>query len=202
MGSFKQFRITYLLFILVIFFSCSQEKRKQPNIIILLVDDAGYADFGFMGCEDLKTPNIDQLASSGIIFTDAHVSATVCGPSRAGLLTGRYQQRFGFECNPPNTDCSVDANEKTLATALKEQGYSTAAFGKWHLGAQPGYRPNEIGFDYFWGFLAGGRSYFHNEEQDVEGNPHALIKNYKHVTFDGYLTDRLGEKAVDFIDKN
>ena len=129
MNSFKQFR-SILLILLSCSFSYSQEKMEQPNIIIILVDDAGYDDFGFMGCKDLKTPNIDQLASQGIIFTDAHVTASVCGPSRAGLLTGRYQQRFGFECNPPNTDCSVDANEKTLATSLKDHGYTTAAFGK------------------------------------------------------------------------
>ena len=174
---------------------------NQPNIIVLLVDDAGYADFGFMGCRDLLTPHIDKLAQQGVVFTDAHVSASVCGPSRAGLITGRYQQRFGFECNP-GADNVMDINEKTLATALKEAGYTTGAFGKWHLGAAPGYRPNERGFDYFWGFLAGGRGYFHNEKNDKEGDPRAIIENNRHVTFDGYLTDRLGDKAVEFIDKN
>lgn len=200
---FKKFRITFLLTVIIVFFSCSGEKNKnKPNIIILLVDDAGYADFGFMGSKDLQTPNIDKLAKNGIIFTDAHVSATVCGPSRAGLITGRYQQRFGFECNPSNHTSAIDLNEKTVASILKEAGYTTAAFGKWHLGSQPGYRPNERGFDYFWGFLAGSRSYFFHEKQDEEGDVHAILENNDHVIFDGYLTDRLGEKAVDFIDKN
>ncbi len=184
-------------------YSCGeQENPQKPNIIVLLVDDAGYADFGFMGCKDLQTPNIDKLATNGVVFTDAHVSASVCGPSRAGLMTGRYQQRFGFECNPSNDTCGVDLNEVTIASALKKAGYATAAFGKWHLGALPGYRPNERGFDYYWGFLAGSRSYFHNERQDIEGDTHAITENFDHVTFDGYLTDRLGEKAVDFIDRN
>ncbi len=185
------------------FLSCTQQTSvKKPNIIIFLIDDAGYADFGFMGCKDLQTPNIDRLASQGIVFSDAHVSATVCGPSRAGILTGRYQQRFGFECNPPGDTCGLDLNEITIASMLKEEGYSTAAFGKWHLGALDGYRPNERGFDYFWGFLSGSRHYFYNEIQDVEGNPHAIYENNKQVSFDGYLTDRLADKTVDFIEKN
>lgn len=181
------------------FNSCGKTAPKKPNIIVLLVDDAGYADFGFMGSKDLKTPNIDKLAAGGVIFTDAHVSATVCGPSRAGIMTGRYQQRFGFECNPSSDSCGVDLDERTIASALKEEGYTTAAFGKWHLGNKPGYRPNERGFDYYWGFLAGSRSYFSNPDTDQAGKPQAITENFTHVTFDGYLTDRLGDKAVDFI---
>ncbi len=169
---------------------------------MLLVDDAGYADFGFMGSKDLKTPNIDKLAAKGVVFTDAHVSATVCGPSRAGIMTGRYQQRFGFECNPSSDSCGVDLNEITIASALKKEGYTAAAFGKWHLGNRDGYRPNERGFDYYWGFLAGSRGYFPNPNNDQAGKSQAITENFTHVTFDGYLTDRLGDKAVDFIGKN
>lgn len=176
---------------------------KKPNLIVLLIDDAGYADFGFMGSKDLKTPNIDKLAAGGVIFTDAHVSATVCGPSRAGIMTGRYQQRFGFECNPSSDFCGVDLKELTIASVLKKEGYTTAAFGKWHLGNKPGYRPNERGFDYYWGFLAGSRSYFFDElKSDKPGDPHAITENLNQDTFEGYLTDRLGDKAVDFIGKN
>ena len=86
--------------LLITLMSCAEKQDQKPNIIVILVDDAGYADFGFMGSEDLETPSIDRLAANGVIFTDAHVSASVCGPSRAGLMTGKYQQRFGFECNP------------------------------------------------------------------------------------------------------
>lgn len=175
---------------------------RQPNIIVMLVDDAGYADFGFMGCEDLHTPNVDALAQNGVVFTDAHVSATVCGPSRAGLISGRYQQRFGFECNPDDNYSGVALDEETIADALKEEGYVTAAFGKWHLGDGPEYRPNARGFDYYWGFLAGGRSYFPNSKQDQPGEVHSIRENDTFTEFEGYLTDVLGDKAVDFIDKN
>jgi arylsulfatase A-like enzyme len=186
---------------MVLLSGCSNTKNNKPNIIVLLCDDAGYADFGFAGSQDLKTPNIDQLAANGIIFTDAHVSASVCGPSRAGILTGKYQQRFGFECNPEDKD-GVDLNQKTLADAMKSAGYTTAAFGKWHLGSAQGYKPNDRGFDYFWGFLSGGRSYFPNASMDKPGHSHSIRENDSFVTFDGYLTDKLGEKAVDFIEIN
>ena len=177
--------------------------KQKPNIIVLLADDAGYADFGFMGSMDLKTPNIDKLAANGVIFTDAHVSATVCGPSRAGIMTGRYQQRFGFECNPSSDSFGVDLREFMIASAMKQAGYVTAAFGKWHLGDKPGYRPNERGFDYYWGFLSGSRSYFYDEQNsDKAGDSRAITENRTQVSFEGYLTDRLGEKAVDFIGQN
>lgn len=195
-----------IAFSVVAGYSCNSGEKstiKKPNIIVLLVDDAGYADFGFMGSKDLKTPNIDKLAASGVVFTDAHVSATVCGPSRAGIMTGRYQQRFGFECNPSSDSCGVDLNELTIASALKKEGYATAAFGKWHLGNKPGYRPNERGFDYYWGFLAGSRNYFFDDQKsDKQGDSHAITENFNQVSFDGYLTDRLGDKAVDFIGRN
>lgn len=194
----------FLLLMLSAFFgaSCQQEKASQANVIVLLIDDAGYADFGFAGSKDLKTPHIDALAKDGLVFTDAHVSASVCGPSRAGLMTGRYQQRFGFECNP-DQDGGIDLAEKTIGDAMQSAGYKTAAFGKWHLGGADGYQPNDRGFDYFWGFLSGGRSYFYNaKKDDVEGGFKSIRENREHQTFDGYLTDRLGEKAVDFIDRN
>jgi arylsulfatase A-like enzyme len=186
---------------MVLLSGCNNTKNNKPNIIVLLCDDAGYADFGFAGSQDLKTPNIDHLAANGIIFTDAHVSASVCGPSRAGILTGKYQQRFGFECNPEDKD-GVDLKQKTLADAMKSAGYTTAAFGKWHLGSAQGYKPNDRGFDYFWGFLSGGRSYFPNASMDKPGHSHSIRENDSFVTFDGYLTDKLGEKAVDFIEIN
>ncbi len=191
--------ILYLL-AATLLFSCKSEEEK-PNIIVLLVDDAGYADFGFAGCEDLKTPNIDKLAADGVVFSDAHVSATVCGPSRAGLITGRYQQRFGFECNP-NGHEGIDLNEKTIGDAMKSAGYATAAFGKWHLGGEEGYQPNDRGFDYFWGFHSGGRSYFPDPQIDKPGHSHSIRENKTHATFEGYLTDALGEKCVNFIDSN
>ena len=179
--------------------SCTTSSPQPPNIIVMLIDDAGYADFDFMAPGDLQTPNIDRLANQGMIFTDAHVSASVCGPSRAGLLTGKYQQRFGYECNPPATGVGLPGAEVTLAEALKERGYKTAAIGKWHLGDLPGMVPTAQGFDYTYTFLAGHRQYFPSDRDDAPGSRKRIIENGKHVTFEGYLTDVLGEKAADFI---
>lgn len=200
----KNFNTHLILLALLFLLGCKkkEEKNEKPNIVVLLVDDAGYADFGFAGCKDLKTPNIDQLAANGVVFTDAHVSASVCGPSRAGIMTGRYQQRFGFECNPSEPFTGVDLNETTIANAMKQAGYRTAAFGKWHLGEGEAYKPNARGFDYYWGFLAGGRNYFPHKHQDRPNEVHSIRENDTFTTFEGYLTDRLGDKAVDFIDRN
>lgn len=175
--------------------------NDKPNIIVILADDAGYADFGFMGSKEMETPHIDQLANDGIIFTDAHVSATVCAPSRAGLLTGRYQQRFGFECNIPPKGEGIAVDEKTIGNVLKMAGYKTIVIGKWHVGQTEEYHPNKRGFDEFYGFLGGSRSYWLNEKTDVEGNPHAILHNYEHVDFDGYLTDVFGDKTVEYIEQ-
>ena len=115
--------------------SCSSIYDSKPNIIIILADDAGYSDFGFMGSDEIKTPNLDQLALDGVTFNNAYVSASVCSPSRAGLLTGMYQQRFGHECNlDSDVNTSFDPNQITIAEALKTEGYTTGLIGKWHLG--------------------------------------------------------------------
>ncbi len=187
----------------LIFASCTSNiKPEKPNVIIVLADDAGYADFGFNGCKDLNTPNIDMLAKQGIVFSDAHVSSTVCCPSRAGLITGRYQQRYGNECNEGEGFFGLPKSELTLADRLKTVGYKTSAIGKWHLGHNEGYHPNDRGFDYFYGFLAGGRSYFPDKNNDRKGDTHAMLENHEHVLFEGYLTDVLGDKACNFIEEN
>ena len=189
-----------------ILLGCTPDKAKKqpekPNILIILADDAGYADFGFMGETDLKTPNIDLLAKNGMVFTDAHTSASVCSPSRAGLLTGRYQQRFGHENNSPPKGLGMDPSETTIADILKEQGYATAIFGKWHLGDTEAYHPNQRGFDEFYGFLGGHRPYFANQNADRPGRGTAMQFNGKYLNFEGYLTDVLGDKTIDFIEKN
>lgn len=192
-----------IIFLVIALSACKEDKRPgPPNIIILLADDAGYADFGFMGSEDLQTPNLDELAAGGMIFTDAHVSATVCAPSRAGLLTGTYQQRFGFECNALTHFEGIDTAQATIAEVLQAAGYQTAAFGKWHVGDIPEARPPSRGFDYSWTFLSGARSYFPNEQEDREGHIKSIRENDQFTTFEGYLTDALGEKAVAFIDRS
>lgn len=179
-------------------------KVDKPNVIVILIDDAGYADFGFMGSQDLKTPNIDKLAASGVVFTDAHVSATVCAPSRAGLISGQYQQRFGFEANGTGDEKSGDIgladNVVTIADVLKKDGYATMALGKWHLGGeQKSDHPNQRGFDEFYGFLTGSRSYFPLEKPSVYK---MLQHNGERVVFEGYMTDVLGDRSVKYIEEN
>jgi arylsulfatase A-like enzyme len=195
----------FLLSLMILLCGCQPNKvsdKKLPNIVVVLADDAGYADFGFMGSDDLLTPHLDLLAESGVIFTDAHTSASVCAPSRAGLMSGQYQQRFGFECNDIPQDLGLSIKEETMASALKPKGYHTVAIGKWHLGLSDPYHPNERGFDEFYGFLSGARSYFSNKRDDQEGHPNAMLYNHKRIDFSGYLTDALGDHAVDYIERH
>ena len=183
--------------------SCSTETDSKPNIIIILADDAGYSDFGFMGSDEIKTPNLDQLAFDGVTFNNAYVSASVCSPSRAGLLTGMYQQRFGHECNlDSDVNNSFDPNQITIAEALKTQGYNTGLIGKWHLGDKTQNHPLKNGFDYFWGFISGARNYFYDPNEEFRNSIRNVVENYTQTKFDGYLTDVLGDKAIGFINKN
>ena len=183
--------------------SCSSINDSKPNIIIILADDAGYSDFGFMGSDEIKTPNLDQLALDGVIFNNAYVSASVCSPSRAGLLTGMYQQRFGHECNlDSDVNNSFDPNQVTIAEALKTEGYTTGLVGKWHLGDKTQNHPLKNGFDYFWGFISGARNYFYDPNEVNRNSIRNVVENYSQTNFEGYLTDVLGEKAIRFIDKN
>ena len=186
-----------------ILLSCSSKTDSKPNVIIILADDAGYSDFGFMGSDEIKTPNLDQLALDGITFNNAYVSASVCSPSRAGLLTGMYQQRFGHECNlDSDVNNSFDPNQITISEALKTEGYSTGLIGKWHLGDKKQNHPLNNGFDYFWGFISGARNYFYDPNEVNRNSIRNVVENYSQTNFDGYLTDVLGEKAISFIDKN
>jgi arylsulfatase A-like enzyme len=133
------------------------------------------------------------------VLTDGHVTATVCSPSRAGLMTGRYQQRFGHECNVPPDDQGMDPREMTMADLLKARGYRTICIGKWHLGNRTMYHPNNRGFDQFWGFLEGARSYFPDARVDRPENFRAILDNREQVDFDGYLTDVFTDKAIEQI---
>lgn len=200
---FRQARLLLLSLCPLLFIQPEIRKPVSPappNIIVILVDDAGYADFGFMGSKDLRTPHIDELAGRSIRFSDAHVSSSVCSPSRAGLLTGKYQQRYGYECNEGDGYSGLDSAARILPAWLKQAGYNTAAFGKWHLGFEPYQHPLKKGFDYYYGFLSGGRSYFYRPDKDDRpGSRNALLENNNPTRFDGYLTDVLGDKAADYI---
>lgn len=179
---------------------CRSEQEKPANILLIVVDDAGYNDFGFKGSTDLETPNIDKLAATGVIFSDAHVSASVSGPSRAGLLCGRYQQRSGYECNLEDT-LGLGLAETTIGDIFSEAGYVTSCIGKWHQGNAPAYHPNQRGFDHFFGFISGSRSYFYRPNgADRPGALQNLQCNGTQIHFDGYLTDVLAEAANKQID--
>ncbi|MBO9595237.1 MAG: sulfatase [Niabella sp.] len=196
-----------------VFFLClhvTAQQNKKPNILVIVSDDGGYADFGCYGGTQIPTPHINALAAAGVRFTNAYVSASVCAPSRAGILTGRYQQRFGFEHNmsgkpsPGYTeaDMGLDLNQKTIADELKANGYRTIAIGKWHQGNTSAYFPLNRGFDEFYGFKEGHRDFF--PFKGAREEPFALYDNHtivpeKDIT---YLTDMFTQRAVDFIDQN
>ena len=177
--------------------------ESKPNILLILADDLGFEDLGFQGSKDIQTPHLDALAAGSIRFTDGHTTASVCSPSRAGLMTGRYQQRFGHEANTPDFPDGMDLAEITMAQRLKSLGYRTASIGKWHLGATDQQYPTQRGFDTFYGLREGSRSYFYDEKKsDKPGDHHAIEENGRQVKFDGYLTDVFGEQAVDFIQQS
>ena len=185
----------------------------KPNLVLIVADDLGYADVGFQGCLDIPTPNIDRIANEGARFTNGYVTAAVCGPSRAGFITGRYQDRFGSSRNPtidPTVPNGVPRSERTIAELLKPAGYNTMLSGKWHLGTYPGLQPRDRGFDEFFGFLSGGHDYFPqnlklNDISEVRKKwgwyRTRLIHNGRRVDIDDYLTDELSDAAVDFIDR-
>lgn len=186
-----------------------KEGGEKPNVIVVLLDDLGSTDVGFGGSQDIKTPNIDRIANEGMICNNAYISAPYSGPSRCGLNTGRYQQRFGAE---GNTDNGVDAiamkqgvleSEVLLSDVLKEQGYATCAIGKWHLGDNPDLWPQKRGFDYFYGFVGGGHNFWGTNSTKGGKAPYAYIQeNGVEVKNTTYLTDDFTDKAVDFINKS
>ena len=193
----------------------SLQATDQPNLIIVLTDDQGYHDVGFNGCTDIPTPHLDRLAADGVKFTDGYVSFPVCGPSRAGLLTGRYQDRFGFTTNPSidpdNPKSGLPLEEETIAQVLRKVGYKSAIIGKWHMGTHPNFHPHRRGFDHFFGFLAGGLNYFPemltlNDLSEVERKWHwysmKVERDGKTIEIDKYLTDALTDAATAFIDQH
>ena len=142
----------------------AQAAAPKPNIVIILSDDQGRGDVGFNGCREIPTPNLDALATTDVVFNSGYASHPYCSPSRAGLLTGRYQQRFGHECNPgamgEDMAAGLPLNETFLSNILKDHGYWTGAIGKWHLGDASQFWPIRRGFDDWFGFSGGGMSYW------------------------------------------
>ncbi|QBY04246.1 sulfatase [Thalassotalea sp. HSM 43] len=180
----------------------------KPNFVIIIADDLGYGDLGYTGSTEIRTPNIDALANSGVIFEQGYVSAPVCGPSRAGLMTGRNQVNFGFDNNnvKPGPQYNreyfgLPVTEKTIADRLSEQGYVTGLMGKWHLGDEEHFKAHNRGFDEVWTYPVGGHDYFRSEP-DGEGYLSPLESNYKTPDPITYITDDTGNESVDFIKRN
>jgi len=170
------------------------EPAKTPNLLLIVGDDMGYADVGFHGCRDIPTPHLDALAKDGVRFTQGYVSGPYCSPTRAGLLTGRYQNRFGHEFNPGGGAAGLPSGEQTLADRLKAAGYRTGMVGKWHLGGLPAYHPQRRGFDDFFGFLGGAHSYVSASDifRGTTQVPESEV---------GYLTDAFAREACGFIER-
>jgi arylsulfatase A-like enzyme len=177
----------------------SVSAQEYPNVLLILSDDAGYADFGMQGSDLMKTPNIDALAAGGVRFTQGYASSSVCAPSRPGLLSGRYQSRFGSGNNlPMNSVLGLPPSETTIAEFLKPAGYRSYALGKWHLGKTSGHRPTDQGFDHFYGFLGGSRSFFETKGSVLDH--HQILEDETPVAEeDWYLTDRFADKAVEYL---
>lgn len=188
------------------------QTNRPPNLIVVMTDDQGYADVGFNGGKDIPTPNLDSIAQNGVRFTSGYVVYPVCSPSRAGFITGRYPQRFGYERNPRfqpgNRISGLALTETTLADALGKVGYHSGIIGKWHLGAHPELHPLKRGFNEFFGHLGGGARYF-PEELTLkkssggmdEGQSYRLwmMRNYEPVRTTQYLTDEFSNEAVKFV---
>ncbi len=175
-------------------------KPVPPNVVLIVSDDQGYADSScYDHPKEVATPNIDRLAAEGVRLTNGYASACVCAPTRAGLLTGRYQQRFGFY-TAPDSRVGMPLSEITIADLLSKHGYATAVFGKWHLGLEPAYRPLKRGFDEFYGFLGhGGHDYFN---LDITDEYTSIYRDDKPISDTGYLTNNLAREAVSFIERN
>src|SRR2546423_5202294 len=129
----------------------NSQLRAKPNILIIVGDDMGYGDIGVHGCKDIPTPHIDSIAKNGIRCTNGYVSGPYCSPTRAGLMTGRYQTRFGHEFNAGAAGSGLPLSETTIADRLKAAGYKTGLVGKWHLGNEPKFHPQKRGFDEYFG---------------------------------------------------
>ena len=197
----------------------------KPNVILIFVDDLGYCDSEIYGCENVPTPNLKKLAQDGVSFASGYVTSPVCSPSRASLLTGKYQQRFGHEFLPdalPNT--GLPESEITLATKLQSLNYYTGMVGKWHLGSANQFHPINRGFDSFFGLLSSGSDYLDPTRPDAkiisrlwrglnapvqkEGDPwlgrdrDTIFINKKKIVEESYLTDAFTREAVTFINEH
>jgi len=196
-----------VLFAAVAAFNPMRAAEDRPNIILILADDLGYGDVGFHGSTQIPTPNLDRLAASGVVCAQGYVSAPVCSPSRAGLLTGRNQVEFGYDNNLAETQPGFDpefgglpVSELTIADRLRAAGHVTGLIGKWHLGDRPQFHPLRRGFDEFWGFLGGAHSYFPTVDPGLlEPKLECSFGPVGDIT---YLTDDITDQSIAFIQRH
>jgi len=178
------------------------QRQKPPNFLLVNCDDLGYGDLGCFGSESIATPNLDELAGSGVRFTDFYSCAPVCTPSRAGLVSGRYAQRLRLpRVLFPADHVGISDYEITVAQLLRDRGYATACIGKWHLGHLPQFLPTRHGFDYYFGIP-------YSNDMDTKGRkepPTPLIRNEKIIEAPAVqetLTERYTQEAIGFVKKN
>ena len=180
----------------------AQPASPRPNIVLIITDDLGYGDLGSYGSPDIRTPHIDGLAKAGVRFTQFYANASSCTPTRAGLISGRYQQRFALErplSHASTTDGALGLapNGHSLPQLLQNHGYPTGLVGKWHLGYLPQFSPRAHGFTSFFGFKAGYIDYY--QHTDAGGQPD-LFENEHPITATGYMTDLITDRSVSYID--
>ncbi|UCS94269.1 sulfatase-like hydrolase/transferase [Echinicola marina] len=208
----KSLRLVLLLLLANVFGLSAQDKAEKalekPNYVLIVADDLGYGDLGFTGSSQIKTPNIDKLASTGVFFPEGYVSSAVCSPSRAGLLTGRNQVTFGYDNNLGGVQPGFDPDfhglpveVATVADHLHNLGYVNGIVGKWHLGYEDQFYPLNRGFDEFWGYRGGGHDYF-TASADGKGYQSPIECNYKTPQKITYITDDKGDECVDFIHRH
>ncbi len=199
-------RIAFCFFVtsFVVQFVSPASAASKPNVLVILADDLGWGELGCQGfTKEIPTPNIDSIAANGVRFTNGYVSGPYCSPTRAGLMTGRYQQRFGHEFNPGPAESAVKSfglslSEKTFADHLRAAGYATGWIGKSHLGYEPQFHPLKRGFDQYFGFLGGAHDYF-NPNEDIN-NP--ILRGNEKVGELEYTTEAFGREAATFIEKS
>lgn len=195
-------------------------QAKQPNVVIIMADDLGYTDLGCYGAKDIRTPNIDKLAQEGAKFTNAYVTASMCGPSRAGFITGRFQSSFGYYENVSEVldpAQGLPAGMRTVAGLMQGRGYVTGGVGKWHMGTADHQHPNALGYSDWFGFLGGGLTYYPLDHPNYKGRYETLprpwgvrdmqhtmpvIHNREPVDWKRYITHELTDAGVAFIEKN
>src|SRR5512132_2121182 len=180
---------------------------QRPNVVLIITDDVGYGDFGSYGAPDVKTPNIDGLARDGVRLTDFYANGATCSPTRAGLISGRYQQRYGIE-QPLGTlgkgdwDRGLPPSGRSLPQLLKTNGYATALVGKWHLGWKSEFSPGAHGFEYFFGFKSGFIDYYQHTAGTDAPVKADLFENDRPVDTAGYMTDLITERSIRFIEQH